>query len=443
MSLDEGSPINFKDVKVKLENIHIQGIDRTNEEYVKNQFHDIFKTNNFYDLIDQTNQLKNRLHKVGAFKSINAIIDSTPNAASKTSYDIILEVEEFNPVTGGVHSSIGNNEGSMNTSVGFPNVFGKGERISAEYAYGTRNHVDYRLNYSSPINMNPDKQFSTSFFRSSNDFSWSKYKQDDCGLTMEFLSPFNLTLRNKFELKGSHIFSYEGVWRHMISALDSSFAVREQSGHSLKSSIKYTNQIDKRDSTVLPTKGGFLKSSMELAGLGGDVKFLRTNCDYQFTKTFFEHITTQLSFSTGFMIPLVKKENILINDRFFLGGPLTLRGFSNRGAGPHKDDCSLGNTAYWLAGAHLYTPLPFLHNHKGLSSWFKTHSFVNIGNLFSANAISRENLINNTRLAVGSGLVIGFGKMARLELNYVLPVLKNENDKSVKGLQFGIGIHFN
>ena len=114
-------------------------------------------------------------------------------------------------------------------------------------------------------------------------------------------------------------------------------------------------------------------------------------------------------------MPLVKKENILINDRFFLGGPLTLRGFSNRGAGPHKDgknswlhsfkiqslieicqsDCSLGNTAYWLAGAHLYTPLPFLHNHKGLSSWFKTHSFVNIGNLFSAHSTSRGKLYLN------------------------------------------------
>ena len=55
---------------------------------------------------------------------------------------------------------------------------------------------------------------------------------------------------------------------------------------------QYTNQIDKRDSTVLPTKGGFLKSSVELAGLGGDVKFLRANCDYQFTKTFFEHIVS-------------------------------------------------------------------------------------------------------------------------------------------------------
>ena len=42
-----------------------------------------------------------------------------------------------------------------NTTVGFPNVFGKGERITCEYSQGTNNHTDYRVNFNSPINMNP------------------------------------------------------------------------------------------------------------------------------------------------------------------------------------------------------------------------------------------------------------------------------------------------
>lgn len=37
------------------------------------------------------------------------------------------------------------------------------------------------------------------------------------------------------------------------------------------------------------------------------------------------------------MIPYGNENNLRINDRFFLGGPLTLRGFSTRGAGPHKE----------------------------------------------------------------------------------------------------------
>lgn len=199
----------------------------------------------------------------------------------------------------------------------------------------------------------------------------------------------------------------------------------------------------------MPTKGGYLNTSGEIAGLGGDVNFFRFNLDYLYTKTFFEHITTQISFSKGFVTPLKKDSKIMINDRFFLGGPLSLRGFQNRGAGPSKEDCSLGNDAYWLAGAHIYTPLPFLHNHKGLTSWLKTHTFVNIGNIFSLNSLRNmkenklEPLFSNARLSIGTGVVVAFGNIARVELNYVMPLKKLLEDKSVKGLQFGIGINFN
>ena len=75
----------------------------------------------------------------------------------------------------------------------------------------------------------------------------------------------------------------------MISSLDSAFQVREQSGHSLKSSIKYTNIIDRRDNKVLPNEGGFLKTSVEIAGLGGDVKFFKADSDYQYSRTFFNY----------------------------------------------------------------------------------------------------------------------------------------------------------
>lgn len=147
-----------------------------------------------------------------------------------------------------------------------------------------------------------------------------------------------------------------------------------------------------------------------------------------------------------------KTDNISVMDKYFLGGPLTLRGFKNRGAGPHLDDCSLGNDAYWLAGVHLYTPLPFLHKNKKLN-WLKTHSFANIGSIFSHDQISKQKkinftffiliffieeiindqnvdvLVNNVRLSVGTGIVIGFGNIARLELNYVWPLWKLSEDK--------------
>ncbi len=141
---------------------------------------------------------------------------------------------------------------------------------------------------------------------------------------------------------------------------------------------------------MLPNEGGYLKTTAELAGLlGGDVRFIKADTDYQYTQTFFDYFVTQFTFASGLIVPLRRNEQITINDKYFLGGPLTMRGFVHRGVGPIVEDCSLGNDAYWLLGAHLYTPMPFLRNHKTLSTWFKTHSFVNVGNLLSINQLGK------------------------------------------------------
>jgi outer membrane protein assembly factor BamA len=45
----------------------------------------------------------------------------------------------------------------------------------------------------------------------------------------------------------------------------------------------------------------------------------------------------QLSLAGGVMKSLNPNKDVNIGDRFFLGGPLTLRGFNMKGLGPHSD----------------------------------------------------------------------------------------------------------
>lgn len=45
-----------------------------------------------------------------------------------------------------------------NGSISFPNLFGKGEKGSFEYSYGSRSQSEYRFTYQSPLNMEPDKK---------------------------------------------------------------------------------------------------------------------------------------------------------------------------------------------------------------------------------------------------------------------------------------------
>lgn len=68
---------------------------------------------------------------------------------------------------------------------------------------------------------------------------------------------------------------------------NSPFRLREESGFSVKSSIKHITTIDTRDSKVLANEGVFFQMVMEIAGFGGDVRFLRNH----FTSQFYSKIT--------------------------------------------------------------------------------------------------------------------------------------------------------
>ncbi len=181
---EQEKPINFKNVQARVGNISISGVVRTDEEYIKNQFQDIFKITNFEDLVTQTDALRKRLQTLGTFKEVEALIDESKTKAANT-YDILITVDEVGPITGGVQTSIGNNDGSVNTNVCLANLFGKSERLGCEYVYGTNSHIDYRLFYSTPVDMDPLKRLTLSGFRSSNDFPWSKYRQNDNGIEVQ------------------------------------------------------------------------------------------------------------------------------------------------------------------------------------------------------------------------------------------------------------------
>ena len=65
-----------------------------------------------------------------------------------------------------------------------------------------------------------------------------------------------------------------------------------------------------------------------------------------------------------------------------------------RGLGPNSENCALGGLMYWAAGLHLYAPIPLAGMTKasGFFDLFRTHMFVNAGNL-----VNDSNLLQNSR----------------------------------------------
>lgn len=86
----------------------------------------------------------------------------------------------------------------------------------------------------------------------------------------------------------------------------------------------------------------------------------------------------------GMLVPIGDKPSS-IADRFYLGGPTSVRGFSMHSIGPQSEGDYLGGEAYWAGGLHLYTPLPFRPGQGGFGELFRTHFFLNAGNLCNLN----------------------------------------------------------
>jgi outer membrane protein insertion porin family len=140
---------------------------------------------------------------------------------------------------------------------------------------------------------------------------------------------------------------------------------------------------------------------------------------------------------------------VTLADKFFLGGPMNLRGFEMRGVGYSSDGNSLGGTAYWATGLHLYAPLPFRPGRGGFGDLFRTHFFVNCGNIGDFEISLAENArrnfeeaTQNLRLSYGLGLAFKLGNVARIELNYCIPVKSQRGDRPAPGLQLGVGVNF-
>ena len=116
-------------------------------------------------------------------------------------------------------------------------------------------------------------RLTSTIFNTTHDFPWSGFKQNDKGLLFDM--EFNQTDTSKHNLQ------YEAAFRNISCSKQAAFHVREQCGPNLKSALRYIWTIDKRDCPLFPVTGSFLRLTTEMAGLGGDIGFLRNELAMQ------------------------------------------------------------------------------------------------------------------------------------------------------------------
>lgn len=242
---------------------------------------------------------------------------------------------------------------------------------------------------------------------------------------------------------------------------NASLSIRQQVGDSLKSSINHVFVRERRDDMLLPSNGHYVRIAQELSGLFGlgNAHFFKTELESQYCKQFGggrilmdKENKEFLGVHPGFVISTTFRAGCLANlsdsdkastvsDRFLLGGPLSVRGFRNAGIGPRDYKDALGGNMYWAAGVSAIAPLPKLE-----SKALRAHAFVNAGTNIpwqSGTSLqeTRQALSQSPSISAGLGLIYRHS-IARIELNYCIPLTAARGDQIKRGLQLGIGLNF-
>ncbi|KAL3966729.1 outer membrane protein insertion porin family [Sarotherodon galilaeus] len=426
-----------KDVVVQ--RVHIDGLGRTKEDLLTYEISDVFQAKNLIDVMRKSHEARQKLLRLGIFKKVEVVIDTSRGEdALPNGLDVTFEVTELTRMTVSPNTMIGNIKGGMGPDIKLPNVLGRAEKLTFQFTYGTK-EKSYGLSFFKPQPGNFERNITLNVYKVTGQFPWSSLWETDRGISAELSFPV---------WKTSQTLKWEAIWRELGCLTGTaSFPIREESGHSLKSSLSHAMVIDTRNSSILPSKGGLLKIHQELAGYtGGDASFLKEDFEIQLNKTLFWDSVLSASLWGGLLLPIGDKPTS-VADRFYLGGPTSIRGFSMYSMGPQSEGDYLGGEAYWAGGLHLYTPLPFRPGMGGFGDLFRTHFFLNAGNLCNLNygegpQAHLKKLAECIRWSYGLGVVLRMGNMARIELNYCIPMGVQRGDSICDGVQFGAGIRF-
>ncbi|EZA51403.1 hypothetical protein DMN91_007374 [Ooceraea biroi] len=434
--------IDLQAIKARVDKIHVDGLIRTKDDIIKSQVTDLFKAKNFEDVIISAYKVRERLDALECFKHVGVFIDTSQGSeATPDGVEVTFSVREMKRVSGEIKTMVGNNEGSLLIGARMPNLFGRAERLRMEYSYGSKSSANFNVSATKPFPQSLyNAVLTATAFSTTHDFPWSGFKQNDKGLLFDVeLNPTDTSRHN---------IQYEAAFRNITCSKQAAFRVREQCGPNLKSALRYIWTKDRRDSPIFPVSGSLMRLTTEMAGLGGDIGFLKNELNIQSNWSMNEYVTFQLGLQCGLLNAISNDMKINIADHFFLGGPLNLRGFDMRGCGPRCDGNSVGGEMYWAAALHVYTPLPFRPGRDSFGNLFRLHGFINGGNLsnftFTYNNLYKENMkifTENVRCAAGWGLAMKLGNIARIELNLVTPLLFMRSDV-LQQFQFGIGVQY-
>jgi len=410
--------------KVFVDRIDIVNNVRTLDKVIRREFRlvegDPFNT-------QKEKRTQQRIQNLGFFSKVD--IKTIPSDQPDRTI-IVVEVEE--KATGEITFGLGfsTSEGPLgNISIRERNLLGKGQDARLDF---TLSGIKSQLLFSFTEPYFLDKDISAGFdvYRNSTSNNASSYEEAKIGGGVR--AGYDLTEYLRHSLR--YNLTYSDVTGVDASA---SQAIKDLAGTHLTSMVGQDLTYDRRDSRFDPRDGYFIRLRQDLAGLGGDVRYLSSRLGGGYYVPFGEEWSLGVSGELGYINGL--GHEVRTNDSFFVGST-NLRGFTSGGIGPRDTatNDALGGKQFAVGSVELGFPLPIPDEYQ-----MRGRFFTDVGTLYDTDAtVVTDTIVDQmaVRAAIGAGItwVSPFGP---LQVDLAYPVLKESYDET-EWFRFNVGSSF-
>jgi outer membrane protein insertion porin family len=422
-----------------VERIDIHGNTQTRDYVIRREF-DIAEGDAYNKtLIDRAER---RLKNLNYFKTVK--ITKKPGS---TADHVVLDVDLTEQATGNISVA-----GGYSTTDGWlaevkaseSNFLGSGQNVKASISYG-QYAAGADLGVTEPYFLGTRVSAGVDLFaRETESSSYQSYGTQSYGSTFQLGTP----ITEQIGMQWRYSISRQDVTLDPTSlAATPSLPIQQAAlaGPQWVSAVGDTVSYNTLDNTKNPTNGFSSQLSQDLAGLGGDVNFLRTTEDLRYYQSINSDLTAMVRAQGGYITGYGGQQVPLIDS--FFGGPTMVRGFAPNGFGPRDltpgtTMDNVGGSMYWASTAELQSAIPGVPNEYGL----KASAFVDAGSVFhyggpttfpgstQSMQLANDNVV---RSSVGVGLTWA-SPFGALTVNYALPVTKAAYDV-VQPLNFSAG----
>lgn len=418
---------------VSIERITVAGNPKTRDKVIRREMR--ITESGLYSATGMKRSKQN-LMNLGFFEEANI---ATAKGSASNKLNVNVDVKEKPTGTfsiGGGYSSLDGFIGQG--SVQQANFLGLGLKANLSASFGGKSQT-YALGLTDPYFMDSKLTLGGDIYRSEREYT--DYSRRLVGGDIKGGYPINdfigTFLMYKYEIKD--IFEPSLTYQALH---DTDISGTYPLGTTTTSSIYGSITHNSTDYRLDPSTGLINSLSAEYAGLGGDNKFARFITD----NTYFHPLYKKLIFSTKLTLGYITEvgQPIPIDEKFYLGGIYSLRGYKTRTVSPTKNQLTknglgdqtieriyLGGSKEAFGNVELTFPLLSDVGLKGVM-------FFDYGNSFDETSTVFDTMLTSYGFGVRWASPIG-----PLRLEYGIPINPRKDIDSTSGrLEFSIGTMF-